>query len=302
MQGATAFANAQVPLEVTAHVGTLSAKTVKPPFDEVQEAQFGGFSGLAIEPLSGDLVAVTDRGWVARFTKSIPPKILALELLGLRSHNSYFIDSEALGVASNGEWWVGFERYNRLEVHGPGWEGLLAVPTKRHALGLLQDLPPNDGIEALATLPDGRVAVIAEAPNAARMLVLDAGGRLLTRHTYQSPLPPTEAVGLPNGGLLVITRDSRWPMPPVFSSRLEYVAPGWEAQEQVQGRLLFRLDHGLPAENYEGMAVEHGPNGGLRLWLVSDDNLLPVQDSLLVRLDLPLACLEPSVKCEIKRR
>ena len=49
------------------------------------------------------------------------------------------------------------------------------------------------------------------------------------------------------------------------------------------------------------MAVE--PLGGdmLRIWLVSDDNYSALQDTILVQIDLPLACLDASVHCNPAR-
>jgi hypothetical protein len=41
----------------------------------------------------------------------------------------------------------------------------------------------------------------------------------------------------------------------------------------------------LPAENYEGLAVEPRADGELRLWLISDDNGAAIQRTLLLALD-----------------
>ena len=42
---------------------------------------------------------------------------------------------------------------------------------------------------------------------------------------------------------------------------------------------------GSLAENYEGLAVEPGAGGRLTLWLVSDDNNMRFQRTLLLRLE-----------------
>ena len=42
-----------------------------------------------------------------------------------------------------------------------------------------------------------------------------------------------------------------------------------------------------PFDNFEGMAIEPGPDGGIRFWLVSDDGHRIFARTLLVALDFP---------------
>ena len=167
--------------------------------------------------------------------------------------------------------------------------------------GRTTPLVGNRGIETVATLPYGRGLALAEQSGDAQAIVFDPDGKVLARKHFRTEYPPVDAVALADGGLLILTRAPIWPLPPTFVTELVYVAPGWEAEEIFSGRPLFRLDHALPGENYEGMAVE--PLGGdmLRIWLVSDDNYSALQDTILVQIDLPLACLDASVHCNPAR-
>jgi len=264
--------------------------------------EFGGFSGLEIDPASDMLVAITDRGFAARLAKAFPPRVLAIGRLGLRSPNPYYIDAEGLRAGPDGRWWIAFERFNRLEPHPPGWDGVLAMPLRRYSPPAIRNLPTNEGLESIAVLADGRLVVIAEQAEGAPMLLLDAEAQVLHRYVYESPRAPTDAAALKDGGLLVLTRSLLWPLPPFFSTVLEYVPPGWEELSSVKGRPILALSRELPAENYEGMAVEPSADSTLRIWLISDDNFLPIQRTLLLRLDVPLTCLDASESCPVERR
>jgi len=43
----------------------------------------------------------------------------------------------------------------------------------------------------------------------------------------------------------------------------------------------------LPADNYEGLAVEPTADGGATLWIISDDNEMRFQRTLLLKLEWP---------------
>jgi hypothetical protein len=287
------------PARLAREVG-VEITTLRPRANDPNQQHFGGFSGLEVDAASGSLFALSDRGWLVRIARDGRHETSSVELLGLHSRNEYFLDSEALRRAPDGRWWLGFERYNRIEMHRQGWKGLLQKAVRRYFLQEIQDLPENDGIESIAALADGRIVAISETRDRARMLVLNSDGRVVKNYEYRSPLFPADAVATPEGGLLVLTRDFTL-LPPTFITRLEYAAPGWEEQAVVQGRLLLALDQDLPPENYEGMALESGRDGMLRLWLISDDNFLPIQQTLLARLDVPADCLRAEVSCAIGR-
>jgi hypothetical protein len=131
--------------------------------------------------------------------------------------------------------------------------------------------------------------------------VLEEGGRSRISKRYNSDFPPVDAVALANGALLVLVRTPVWPLPPLFATRVDYVEPGWEDEATIQARPLFRIDTALPAANYEGMALEPLVDGGMRIWLISDDNFLALQDTVLASIDMPADCLKSDVACQLER-
>ena len=56
------------------------------------------------------------------------------------------------------------------------------------------------------------------------------------------------------------------------------------AGEPWQAERLADLAEPLPTDNYEGLAVEPDGSGGAVLWLISDDNQMVLQRTLLLKL------------------
>lgn len=261
---------------------------------------FGGLSGLEVAG-PDSLVAISDRGWVMRIGKAEPHAIAAFDVLGGLPAAYQYRDVESIRRAPDGGWWLAFEGVSRVAWYGPGWDGLTAAPRQVLLQHELRGLTGNRSLEAVAILPDGRGLALAEQTGSALALLFDAQGRTLRRLAYETDMPPVDALALPDGGLLILTRSLVWPLPPTFATRLEYAAPGWDRGGRFRSRTLFALDSALPAENYEGMAAEPLAGGALRVWLVSDDNYLGLQSTVLARLDLPAACLQPAADCQLAR-
>ena len=57
-----------------------------------------------------------------------------------------------------------------------------------------------------------------------------------------------------------------------------------EAGTTLRGRELARLGVGSISDNFEGLAAERTRDGRLVIYVVSDDNFLPVQRTLLLQL------------------
>ena len=87
---------------------------------------------------------------------------------------------------------------------------------------------------------------------------------------------------LPDGGVLVLERLFSPPMTlraRVVHIPAEAIIPG----AVLTGRELFRIPQTLPQDNYEGLAVRRRDDGRMELLLLSDDNFLPVQRTVLLR-------------------
>ncbi len=235
-----------------------------------------------------------------RIGKQSPHHVTGFQALGGLPQQRHLRDVESLRLAPGGGWWVAYEGANRVAWHKPGWIGLTAAPSRQMLRSALRRFAGNQGLEAVAALPDGRGLAMIEQTGRAAAVLFDNQGRTQRHMTYQTDLPPVDALALPDGGLLILTRTLVWPLPPVFVSRLEYAAPGWDETDSFQSRPLFRLDDVLPAENYEGMAAELLEGGGWRIWLVSDDNYTWLQSTVLAWLNLPESCLQPTVQCRLE--
>ncbi len=160
--------------------------------------------------------------------------------------------------------------------------------------------PTNSGAEAMARLADGRFLILSEAG------VPDHEGRLLPhapdgidralRFTFRAPdgFRPTDVAQLPDGRVLILLRELRWPMPPRFGTLLLLADPAAiRAGGEWSGQVLASLDGTGLEDNYEGLAIEPGKPGQVIVWLISDDNGAVTQRTLLLRLELRLADLPP---------
>nr|WP_275588880.1 esterase-like activity of phytase family protein [Croceicoccus hydrothermalis] len=98
---------------------------------------------------------------------------------------------------------------------------------------------------------------------------------------------PVDGAQLPDGRVLILGR--KFNVLTGFSTNIAIADPArirwgglWQAGEMA------RIDSGPLADNYEGLAIEPARNGGVHIWLVSDDNLASIiQHQYLLRLDWP---------------
>ena len=200
-------------------------------------------------------------------------------------------DSESMAIdPATGTVWVGFEQFNQIWRYAPG--------LKRAEAGVapaaMARWRSNGGIEAMARLADGRFVAISESvPYGATMQegLVWAGDPVASsvpalRFAYR-PTPgfrPVDMVELPDRRLLVLER--RFALPFHWSNRLVVIDPAALIPDAiVQGREIARLEAPLIHDNVEGVAVTR-EGGRTTLWLVSDDNRLPIQRTLLLHFDL----------------
>jgi hypothetical protein len=227
------------------------------------DPRFGGLSALAVA--GDDLVALTDSGVVVRFpapTGAGPVRFSLHDLPGGPGSalRKAYRDSESLLADPGGRgWWVGFETRHSLWLFDPAFARTLS--SRR----LDVDWPSNKGGEALAVADDGRVMVLPELGGKAD------GGALV------APAWTADATRMPDGRLVLLVRR---PGLRGFVSEVRIAARG--------GKPARRIALGLGAlDNVEGIAAASLPDGGTRLWIVSDDNFRPWMRTLLVALDLP---------------
>ena len=254
--------------------------------------EFGGLSALHVTQSGGTvrLTAIADIGRLARLT--LPPsgsgRVAAsfsdLPRLESDGNAKSGRDSESLARAADGGWWMGFEDRNEIRRYASAFDRI----TARHRSRDMAKLPASSGLEALATLPGGRLLGIAETVkrdgrSPAFLWTTDARGGIASERRLWFRPPPgyraTDGTWLGDDRLLVLVR--RFRVPEGFTSALVLVPlapqPGFGEQE-LAGRVIARFGTGY--DNAEGLSLTRD-GGRPVVWIVSDDNLSPLQRTVL---------------------
>ena len=94
----------------------------------------------------------------------------------------------------------------------------------------------------------------------------------------------SDATLLPDGRLLIVNRRFEW-LEGVSAALTVVDAGALRAGAIIQGREIARLQPPLTVDNMEGVSVTV-ENGRTIVWLVSDDNFFPLQQTLLLKFAL----------------
>lgn len=266
-----------------------------------QDARFGGFSGLVVEPER--LLLLSDRGWLWSadrdpsedgLFRSGSWRVQALRSAGRRP------DAEELTPAIAGRYWVSLEGDHAIAP--------LELDRQRTYLDLepsalpepLASAPPNLGVEALAALPEGAILAIAEVGSENRhdALVLASEGARLLAYRSAPGFAPTGADW--NDGWLFVVERRLSPLSG-FTARLTATPVGSAADlpEVIEPAVeLLRLSGRGAGYNIEAVSVDRGAAPErFRLWLVSDDNFNVLQDTVLISVDWrPQALARASIR------
>ena len=257
---------------------------------------FGSYSAMTSLG-DGRIAAFSDRG--ARMIFSVSngrPELI--ELAGLPQEPDtpkILTDIESVAYdATSGNFWLGLEGLNAISRIDMGMTQSTTVRPRD-----MSDWSLNSGAEALTRLADGRFLVISEGTEghgqddmpglvfAGDPVAGDSGGgAAVTRFRFkpQEGYRATEMAALPDGRVLILMRSWRIAFPIRFVARLALADPktivagerwAWETVAVWE-------DDRIPLDNYEGMAVIPEADGSLSLWVISDDNDMQMQRSLLL--------------------
>jgi len=261
------------------------------------DRRFGGLSGLTLGRDGRSLIAVSDHGWwlTARLRQEADGSLAGLEAAALdplRRADGKPVriadgehDAEAVERLADGSLVVSFERRHRLWRYAS--PGVAAAPYV--AFAELARLPRNGGIEAIAPLADGRLLLLAEESNDAagdhRGWLWQDGRATALSYAAVGAFKPTDMAPLPDGDVLVLER--RFSPIGGAGARLvrierDAVRPG----ARLDGREVARLEWPVVTENFEALAVASAPGGGSFVYLLSDDNFNPLQNTLLLQFRL----------------
>jgi hypothetical protein len=273
-----------------------------------RDRAFGGFSSLAVtHAVTGDrFTLLSDGGNVVQFDMGSdwrPHRIAFRNLpagpgIGWEKRDR---DSESMAIdPQTGQIWIGFENSNAIWRYAPGFAGYEA----RVRPQAMRKWPANGGPESMARLADGRFVVISEEAHIRRAdWTGSETGRLHTRQalifagdpTTAGPpkrfayepygrYDPSDATALPNGDLLVLDRG--FSLPFRWSNRISLVVARDVAEGRVaRGRPIATIDAPLIHDNFEGITTTI-ENGATIVWIVSDDNQMVLQRTLLLKFRL----------------
>ena len=258
---------------------------------------FGGFSSMQV---TGDhFTLLSDGGNIVRFRMDSRGRLSQRSFAELHAGpgtgwGKEDRDSESMTVdPGTGKIWVGFERANEIWRFTPD----LSRAEAHAAPKAMADWAPNGGAESMVRLADGSFILICETDpwpqgegkgRAAIRFTGDPTARPRAGFTFSFLPPPgfnpSDITVLPDGRVLVLTRRFRLPLD--FASKLVVVDPATiRPGALVRGREIATLAKPLIHDNFEGLAVTREGKATI-LWIVSDDNQLFLQRSLLLKFRL----------------
>ena len=267
---------------------------------------FGGFSALTVEGRRFTLLS--DGGNIVRFDMDDRLRIGARQFAelpdgpatGWRKRDR---DSESIIVdPATGDRTIGFEFSNAIWRYD---RGLTSV--RRHAAPrAMRKWYENGGPEAMVRLADGATIVMSEKTRpktpdgergAGRLAIRFAGDPTARpnagfKFLYMPPAgyDPSDAALLPDGRILVLNRAFAFPFN--FTAKLTIVDPeAIRPGTRVKGAEIATFAAPLLHDNFEGIAVTREGVDTV-IWMVSDDNQLFLQRSLLLKFRLDPAVLE----------
>lgn len=253
----------------------------------MEAPDFGGLSGLAVQPDGQGFIALSDRGHLVTGVLSRTGGTLSgatdLHLSALKNTENGPLrrldsDAEGLAIRPDGRLYVSFEHHHRVWTYrDPGSE---AAWLPRHVdFKRLQD---NSSLEALAIGPDGALYTLPERsgrrdwPFPVYRYRNGQWSQPFTLPRRDRFLPVGADFG-PDGKLYLLERDFRG----LFGFRTR--VRRFELTPQgVRGEETLLTTGAGKHDNLEGLSVWRDPQGTIRLTMVSDDNFNRLQRTEIV--------------------
>lgn len=265
---------------------------------------FGGFSELHIDPDGSHFVSASDRGvWLRGRIVYRDGKLAGIAdaemapMLGPDGKTLIsrgWFDSESL-TFRDGMAYVGFERVEKIVRFNFQRDGLAARGEPIPVPDDFKTFSFNLSLECLAAPPKG-------APLGDQLIVvtersLDAAGNMrsyllngmnVARFTVKrhDDFDISDCVAMPPNDLLLLERRLSL-LHGGLSMRIRRVSiADIKLGALVDGKNLIEADLGYEIDNMEGIALHHNASGETILTLISDDNFLPFQRTLLLQFAL----------------
>jgi hypothetical protein len=249
---------------------------------------FGGYSGLFVS--EGKLIALSDtHGW---FGASLIQERDDLRIedarLGKLKDSEGRRYTKARGDAEGltrlgSRLVVTFERDNRLMFLGE--TGLMGDAIRS---GDFDKLESNKGLEALASVPDGRMIAFSEGKDdlGVPVFLINPSGEVTVSHLPSVGVHAVTGADVgPDGRLYLVLRDYSFIYG--LSIRVMRYHLGVDCLPIPESaETLAEFENASGIDNMEGISLERAPDGGIRLWLISDNNFQFFQRTLLMEFDV----------------
>lgn len=269
------------------------------------DEDFGGWSGLSVDP-NGALLALSDRASLLRGKLDMDAHgapigvtdsfIGVLRDEGGDSAPRLSSDAEGLARLPGGRYVVSFENPARIGLYDFAAEGSRAPLRLGPPLAKITKLGLHHQLESVAALADGSILVGSERgfnrdDHAVLWRVLSTETSITgaiepwTKLKLPKNLSLTDLAAAPDGSVFVLFRQFM----PYVSARAQiwrYAFIEKDGQAHAEGQMLASFEAPFPIDNYEGLAVTPKPEGGLRLYVISDDNFRKRQRTILAVFDL----------------
>lgn len=242
-------------------------------------AEFGGLSGLEILP-SGDLLSVSDRGYAVTIGMSEATPNGEAMMTPLLGADGNILTGKAEGDAEGlayreGLAFISFERRHRVLAFdfgrcGVAAKGVFFAGLPKAKLGAR--IAANDGAEALAFHPDGRVKAGYETVinGQAPLVVFDADGVARDEPDFIDVAEGFKLVGADDDFILLRAYDTKQGNRNIISGP----------------KIEFKLAPPLAVDNFEGIAVQKTKTGNTQIYIISDDNFSNRQRTLLYHFEV----------------
>lgn len=265
---------------------------------ESKDKRFGGLSGLSIG-VDGKLYAVSDRGYWLSAGIQMDPNGTLLDLTDWRIApiltmtntpvTGRLRDAEALAQVRDGSFLVAFEGVHRIWRYSPPPKTFESTPVAVPIPSAMARAPSNGGIEGLTILPDGRLLALTEElknPDGSfKGWLIDDSQFAELSYAPAEGFRVTDCAALNNGDVLVLER--RYVPFGILSARLTFVkANSLQPGAKLDGKELLKLEQPLAVQNFEAVAAQQTSKGTM-IYIVSDDNYSPFQQTLLLQFLLP---------------
>jgi hypothetical protein len=206
-------------------------------------------------------------------------------------------DSEGLAFADphdlKGDAFVSLERDHRVLRFDFAKDGMVAHGQLVPMPAAVKTLRNNEGLEALATLADGRLLAISEYGVANDDA--DSVGWVVNPQTGESisftvkrnlPFAMTDATLLPDGRVITLERSFDVLSGPGAEMRI-FNPADFKDGAMVSGEVIATLSGGVTVDNMEGIAARKAADGKTFVYIVSDDNFQrPLQRTLIMMFEL----------------